>query len=255
LPREILAARDYEDRQTKLHRAQVEYDKSRDVLGSQRAGIAAERANLDLKLLKAHRDVEIALRAIDSLVLRAPRDGIVVVKDIPWEGRKLQAGDAVWVGFPLAVIPEMSSLQVGASLADVDDGRIAAGMPAVVTLDGYPDMTFPGRVESISAVAQESNRQSLRRAFKVVVKLSRIDAARMRPGLSARVTIRRQQTPGALIAPRAALDLSGQKPRALLGGGEQVEVTLGSCNAQECIITNGLKEGQELASMESLSHG
>jgi multidrug efflux pump subunit AcrA (membrane-fusion protein) len=255
LPREILAAREYEDRQTKLRRAQVEYDKARDVFTSQRAGIAAERANLDLKLLKAHRDIDIAQRAIDSLVLRAPRDGIIVVKDIPWEGRKLQAGDAVWVGFPLAVIPEMSSLQVAASLPDVDDGRIAVGMPAVVTLDGYPNMTFPGRVDSISAVAQESSRQSLRRAFKVVVKLSRIDAARMRPGLSARVTIRREQRPDALIAPRAALDLSGPKPRLLLGGGERVDVTLGSCNAQECVVTHGVKEGQELASLESVNHG
>jgi multidrug resistance efflux pump len=255
LPREILAARDYEDRQTKLRRAEVEYAKAQDVFKSQRAGVGAERANLDLKLLKAHRDIDIAQRAIDSLVLRAPRDGIIVIKDIPWEGRKLQAGDAVWVGFPLAVIPEMSSLQVAASLADVDDGRVAVGMPAVVTLDGYPNMTFPGRVDSISAVAQESNRQSLRRAFKVVVKLSRIDAERMRPGLSARVTIRRQQTQNALIAPRAALDLSGDKPRALTGGGKRADITLGSCNAQECVVTNGLQEGQELASLESETNG
>lgn len=255
LPREILAAREYEDRQTKLRRAQVEYDKSVDVLKSQRTGISSERANLDLKLLKAHRDITIAQTAIDSLILRAPRDGIVVIKDIPWEGRKLQAGDAVWVGFPLAVIPEMSTLQVAASLADVDDGRVAIGMPAVVTLDGYPDMTFPGRVESISAVAQESNRQSLRRAFKVVVKLARIDAERMRPGLSARVTIRREQTADALIAPRVALDLSGDKPAALLGNGKRKEVTVSSCNALDCVVTNGLEEGQTLQSLESESHG
>ncbi|MBV9495695.1 MAG: HlyD family efflux transporter periplasmic adaptor subunit [Acidobacteria bacterium] len=255
LPREILAAREYEDRQTKLRRAQVEYDKSVDVLKSQRTGISSERANLDLKLLKAHRDITIAQTAIDALILRAPRDGIVVIKDIPWEGRKLQAGDAVFVGFPLAVIPEMSTLQVAASLADVDDGRVAIGMPAVVTLDGYPDMTFPGRVESISAVAQESNRQSLRRAFKVVVKLARIDAERMRPGLSARVTIRRQQTADALIAPRVALDLSGDKPSALLGNGKRKEVAVSSCNAQDCVVTNGLEEGQTLASLENETHG
>lgn len=251
IPREVVAAREYEDRQTKLRRATVEHDKARDVLKSQRTGIAADRANLDLKLLKARRDVEQAQRAIDSLVLRAPRAGIVVVKDIPWEGRKLQAGDGVWVGFPLAVIPEMASLQVSAALADVDDGRIAVGMPAVVTLDGYPDVRFPGRVDSISAVAQDANRQSLRRSFKVVIKLDKIDPARMRPGLSARVSIRRETKPNALLVPRVALDLSGPKPQALLESGKRVDVSVGSCNAQECVVSGGLEEGQRLASKEA----
>ena len=37
-------------------------------------------------------------------------------------------------------------------------------MPATIILDAYPDVSFPGRVSSISAVAQESSRTSLRRA-------------------------------------------------------------------------------------------
>jgi multidrug efflux pump subunit AcrA (membrane-fusion protein) len=152
----------------------------------------------------------------------------------------------VWIGFPLALIPEMSSLRVSAALADVDDGRIAVGMPVSVVLDGYPEQTFNGKVTSISAVAQESNRQSLRRAFKVFVNLDRVDAQRMRPGLSARLVVRTQTIPNVLIAPRTALDLSSAKPRARLAGGRSVEVKLGVCNAQECVVSSGLEEGQRL---------
>ncbi len=255
LPREILSAREYEDRQMRLQRSSVEFDKARDVLLSQRKGIESDRRNLELQLQKAQREIRRSESAIQNLVLRAPRTGIVVVRDIPWEGRKLQAGDTVWVGFPLALMPEMDSLQVVVSLPDVDDGRIEAGMPAAVTLDGYPDLKFTGRVSTISAVAQESARMSLRRAFKVIVTLDRIDMVRMRPGLSARVSIRRETLANTLIAPRSALDLSGKEPHALLGGGRRVAVKLGSCSAQECVVTDGLKEGQRLSRIGGDANG
>jgi multidrug resistance efflux pump len=247
VPKDILSAREYEDRQMRNSRAQVEYAKARDLLASQRQGIESDRKNLMIRLGKAQREIQRAEEAIASLVLRAPRSGIVVIREIPWEGRKLQVGDTVWVGFPLALIPELTSLQINVALPDVDDGRVRAGMPATVTMDGYPDLKFTGRVTSISAVAQESARMSLRRAFKVVVSLDRIDPARMRPGLSARVVIREQSLRNALLAPRVALDLGGTTPRARLSTGKFVPVKLGSCNAQECVVTSGLEEGQRLA--------
>jgi HlyD family secretion protein len=247
VPKEILSEREYEDRQMKLKRAGVEFAKARDVVRSQKHAIASDRDNLVLKLQRAQRAVDTVQTAIDALVLRAPRGGIVVVRDLPWEGRKLQAGDAVWVGFPLALIPELTSLQVVASLADVDDGRIKIGMPAKVTLDGYPSLEFAGRVTDVSAVAQEDNRNSLRRSFRVVVRLDQIDPALMRPGLSARVVVRREARRDALLVPRSALDFDGSSPRAHLPGGRSVAVKIGPCNAQECVVIDGLKEGQRLA--------
>ena len=254
VPRDILAAREYEDRQTRFQRASVEHEKARDLLMAQRQGTEADRRNLQLQLDRAQREVRRSESAIDALVIRAPRDGIVVLRDNPWEGRKLQAGDTVWVGFPLALIPELSSMQVTARLADVDDGRVSIGMPATVTLDGYPGIQFTGKVTSISAVAQESARQSLRRAFRVVVALDKIDEERMRPGFSARVVVQRDRMPNALLAPRAALDLSSPNPRARRAGGRFVPVTLGPCNAQDCVVTHGLEEGDRLENIDGNGH-
>lgn len=248
VPKDIVSVRDYEDRQTKLHRATTEYDKAKATLAAQQKADASDRANLEVKIGHAQDELTIAEQSIDSLILRAPRDGVVVVKDIPWEGRKLQAGDSVWVGFPIALIPELDSMRVTAALPDVDDGRVLPGMPARVTLDGYPNMHFAGRIDSVSAVAQEGARGSLRRAFVVLVKLDQVDHQRMRPGLSARVEVGRETKANVLLAPRAALDLSGKSPRARLVGGKVVNVTLGSCNAQECVVTSGLEEGARLGS-------
>ena len=255
IPQDIVSARDYADRQMELQRARVEFEKARDILAAQEKAVASDRRNLQIRLGKAQREIGRSERAIADLVLRAPREGIVVVREIPWEGRKLQAGDTVFVGMPLALIPELDSLQVSVALPDVDDGQITVGMPATVTLDGYPALNFEGKVASISAVAQESARQSLRRAFKVVVELDKIDAQRMRPGLSARVLIHRDSKPDSLIAPRAALDLSGREPMAWLATGKKVNVKLGACNAQECIVMSGLEEGTRLATAEGVSNG
>lgn len=255
IPADIISARDYADRQMELQRARVEFEKARDVLAAQQKAVTSDRRNLEIRLGKAQREIRRSEQAIADLVLRAPREGIVVVREIPWEGRKLQSGDTVFVGMPLALIPELDSLKVSVALPDVDDGQISIGMPATVTLDGYPAMNFEGKVVSISAVAQESGRQSLRRAFKVIVELDRIDAERMRPGLSARVLIHREHKPNSLIAPRAALDLAGREPVAWLESGKKVNVKLGPCNAQECIVTSGLEEGQRLAVAGEVSNG
>ncbi|HUP63328.1 MAG TPA: HlyD family efflux transporter periplasmic adaptor subunit [Thermoanaerobaculia bacterium] len=247
LPRELVSMRQYEDHQKAMRRAETEHAKAVEILRSRRTGVDAERRNVTLRIEQARRAITRAEEGITALVLRAPRDGIVVVRDHPWEGRKLQAGDPVWVGFPIALLPDLSSIRVSAALADVDDGRIAAGMPATITLDGYPALQFSGRVTSISAVAQESRRMSLRRQFEVLVALDRLDCERMRPGLSARVVVHREAKPSALLAPRAAIDTSGKTTRARLANGKSIDVKLGSCNAQECIVVDGLEEGERLA--------
>jgi multidrug resistance efflux pump len=247
VPRELLSGRAYEEKQGAVRRSATELEKARESLRSRQTAVNAERQNLQLNIEKTRREISIAEQSIDALVLRAPRDGIVVVKDIPWENRKLQAGDPVWVGFPLALLPELDSMRVTAVLPDVDDGKIAINMPVTVTLDGYPQMQFQGKISSIAAVAQESRRQSLRRHFEVLIALDRLDLDRMRPGLSARAVVHRGAVAKSLLAPRAALDFSSKSPRVKLANGEMKDVKLGPCNALECVVTSGLVEGDRLA--------
>lgn len=255
VPRDIISGRAWEEKQSALRRATVEYEKAADVLASRRIAIDADRRNLQLQIAKADREITIAEGAIAELVLRAPGPGIVVIRDHPWEGRKLQVGDLVWVGFPIAMLPDLSSLQVKASLADVDDGKIARSMPVTVTLDGFPGVSFRGRIASISAVAQESGRTSLRRAFDVVVTLDDPDAARMRPGLSARVVVHRGEQENVLLAPRAAIDFGGKTPLLHLAGGETKEIALGECSAQECVVLSGPAETVRLARVVNVLEG
>ena len=255
VPRELLSGRQYEENQTAVRRTQTEYDKSLDVLRSRKIGVESERQNLLLRIEQARRAISRAEEGITALVLRAPRDGIVVVRDHPWEGRKLQSGDPVFVGFPIALLPDLTTVRVNAALPDVDDGKIKTGMPATVTLDGYPSIVYHGRISAISAVAQESRRMSLRRQFEVLIALDRLDPSRMRPGLSARVVVEREVKPAVLLVPRAAIDFSGNAPRVHLDDGKVQDVKLGSCNAQDCIALDGVEEGRELAPVVEAKRG
>ena len=236
VPKDVLSVREYEDRQIKFKRAAVELQKSKNILRSQLNAAKSDRANLVLNLAKANRELTTADDAISALILRAPRDGIVVLKDHPWEGRRLKEGDPVFVGLGLVLLPDPTSIRVTAALADVDDRKVAVGMPATVILDAYPGTSYTGKISWISAVAQESttDRQSLRRTFRVAVQLDHIDVARMRPGLSARVIVRRDTLDNALLVPRASISKLKK------------DVRLGECNEVDCVVLGGLKEGERL---------
>ena len=184
---------------------------------------------------------------MEGMVLKSPRDGILVVADHPWEGRKIQLGDSVWVGLPVVSLPDLNLMQVEAKLSDVDDGRIGAGLPVLCVLDAYPERTYPGRIQEITPVAQEEAGRSLRRAYNVRIALDASDAERMRPGMSVKIEVHPAAREGVLMAPRAGLDLSGARPRARLASGELVDVTLGVCNPETCIIEVGVDDGARLA--------
>lgn len=253
VPADLVAKREHEDRRLALERAETEHAKARSTFEAAGVKGESEIRNLELTLMKARRELTVAEDAIRTLTLTAPRPGIVVFSEHPWEGRKLQLGDGVFVGIPVAEIPNLATLQVIGMLPDVDDGKIAAGMPVRLTIDAYPDRSYRGRVKEIGPVAQELGRGSLRRGFRVVIPLETIDRDRMRPGLSVLVEVERFSARNALLAPRAALDTRTKKAR--MADGRVVEVGIGACNAQECVVSKGLDENARLAPWISIGGG
>lgn len=248
IPEDLLARREYQERQLALRRAETELAKAQEDLTAQKKGSAADLAVRRVDLEKNRREIATAERSIDALVLRAPSAGIALVSDHPWEGRKLRLGDSTWVGRPVVSIPDLSSVEVKAELFDVDDGTIRPGMAAVCTLDAYPDRPFTARVTGISALAQEpEDGSSLLRSFTVRLKLDRFDPERMRPGLSVKVEVRPPARRDVLLVPRSALELAA-RPRLVLANGERKPVELGPCNAQSCLLRTPLPVGTALRS-------
>jgi HlyD family secretion protein len=246
VPPELLPAREAQERRLALHRAEVALAKAEDDLAAQRTGAEADLEVRRIALEKTRREIAAAEEGIAALELGSPGDGLLLIADHPWQGRRLQVGDMLWPGLVVAEIPDLDSLRVTALLPDVDDGRVTAGMTAECVLDAWPEERRRCRVREVAPLAEEEHQDSLRRFIQVLLELEGVDPARMRPGMSVRVEVMARQEPGVLLAPRLALDLGGERPRARRADG-WTEVELGPCDAQECVVRSGLDEGQELA--------
>ena len=243
VPADLLPQRTAQERKLEKSRAQAALARAEKELIAERQAAALDRKVQQLTLDKAKRGIDEAEKSIGDLTLTAPRDGLVLVKDHPWIGRPFKIGDTVQPGMRLISMPDVSEpMRVRAELSDVDDGRLAVGAMATCTLDAYPKEPIACKVVDLAPVAGNRNRESLRRAFAVVLSLATTANDRMRPGMSVRVEVAPPGPPGLLLAPRGAV-VFAEPPKLRAAGGELRAIKLGPCDAQRCVIDDGATEG------------
>ena len=254
VPRELQAAVEWRRLQSLLQEKQAALEKAR----LEREAFQTS-ARSDLEVLrrteeKARREVGAAEKSLVGMSVQAPKNGIFLVGNFwqwgPEGPRKLQPGDTVWPGYPVASIPDPSEMEVGAMLSEVDHGRISAGLKARCILDTYPDRTFAGQIEEVGAVAAEPRRTfgptGSRTGFPVRVSLDKTDPL-MRPGLSVRVEVVRKAWSQALVVPRRAVRFDKEQPVVMkkgLTGSSPVRVA--ACSPVECVVESGLAEGDRV---------
>lgn len=248
IPEDVQSRRQFQESQLALEQARVAHEKAVADLAAAREAGAAQLEVLNIELAQAEREVAEAERAIETMVLEAPRDGIVVVSENWREDRKFQAGDMVWVGFPVLEIPDLSAMMVEARLSDVDDGKIGRGMRALCTLDTYPESPVNGTITEISPVAHEAGRRSMQRYFRVAVNLDSSDPDLMRPGMSVKVEVETTSLTDVVLAPREAIAFEDDGVFVVLEGGGREAVQLGPCNVLECVLEDGPPVGTPLGS-------
>jgi multidrug resistance efflux pump len=261
---------EHERLQLELRRAELLEEEARAALRSARETAEAEIGIKRVVLDRALQDVRYAESSLDQVILRAPRDGTLVVHHNRQQDRIFQSSDSAQPGETVASLPDLSTLRVRARLFDVDEGRLRAGTRATVTLDAYPELEIPAKITEIQQVAQQARGRSARRTFDVLVELDELDLGVMLPGMSVKVAVEevieeRIEAAGeaaTLLAPRRALELDvdplslpvapgasadASRARLLLAGGGAAEVEVGRCNATHCAISApGLEAGVAL---------
>ena len=163
-----------------LAAAQKQYDLL--AAGPRREQVAAADA--------AVAQAEEALRAFDvqasKLVVRAPQDGVVMV-------RNLEVGEVVGPGATALVIGQLETLQLTVYLPEDSYGRVKLGQATRVTVDSYPGVTFPATVVTIADQAEFTPRNVQttegRRTTVYAVKLDVSNPdGRLKPGMPADVS-------------------------------------------------------------------
>ena len=255
VPREMRPAAEWRSFQGVWHEKQAELEKAR---LDREAYAVASRSEIETARAaegKARRELAESERSLAGMSLLAPKAGIFLVGNFwnwgPEGPRKLQPGDRVWPSNPIGKIPDPTEMEVLATLSEADHGRVTPGMNARCILDTYPDQVFQGSVEEVGSVAAEGGRNwwasTVKPGFPVRVSLEVTDPL-MRPGLSVRVEVVRGEWADALVVPRGAVRFGEDGARARrAGSSEPIPVSLAGCTAVDCVVEEGLEEGDRVS--------
>jgi HlyD family secretion protein len=226
---------------------------------------AASMAVAQEKRNKAILAMQRAQQVIDSLVLRAPLDGIVAVKDnrdamgnMGFYGMTLpeyREGDAVSPGRPVSDVIEAGRMEVRAKIDENDRANLTEGQAAMIEVDALPGDKFAAGVGALAGLANRQFWESgATRQFDVTFQFEKPDP-RMKAGASVRVTIEGKEMPDALTVPRQAVFQKNGKTHVHVKLGdrfEQREVKIVQRTESRAAL-EGLEEGAEVALVDPAS--
>lgn len=136
--------------------------------------------------------------------IRSPVDGIVVARNIE-VGQTVAASFATPNLFLIAL--DLTKMQVDTNVSESDIGGIAEGKDATFSVDAYPGVRFSGMIRQVRLAP--INVQNVV-TYNVVVAVDNLDL-RLKPGMTANVSIVVAQREQVLKVPNAALRFTPTK--------------------------------------------
>jgi HlyD family secretion protein len=196
-------------------------------------------------------DVERVQTQLEHCKLYAPADGIVqypVGDRHRWGGgERIAAGERVYEGQTLVVLPDTSQMLVTTRIHEADRHLIREDLPCVVTVPAVPGETFTGTIAKIDKFADSENRwlNPDLKEHGAEILLDATDAP-LSPGDSAEVKILIDTIENTLAVPVQCVFTRGPDSYVFVGSGgsaEPVKVTLGRSNTSMIEVTGGLDPG------------
>jgi HlyD family secretion protein len=189
--------------------------------------------------------------------ITSPIDGTVISKSVE-EGQTVAASFNTPELFTIA--KDLTNMQVVANVDEADIGGVKEGDRVTFTVDAYPDDTFEGTVKQVRLEATTTNNVV---TYEVVISAPNADL-KLKPGLTANVTIYTQERSGVLAVANKALrftptketvgkdmkivDCKGKNKVWTLNGNTLTAhpVTIGQSDGINTEITKGLKQGDKI---------
>ena len=168
-----------------------------------------ENAQLTYKQAKeqvtsAKEEVQRAQTNLGYATITSPIDGVVLSKSVE-EGQTVAASFSTPELFTIA--QDLTNMQVVADVDEADIGDVKEGENVSFTVDAYPDDTFTGVVKQVRQEATTTNNVV---TYEVVISAPNADL-KLKPGLTANVTIFTAERKGVLAVPAKALRFTPQK--------------------------------------------
>ena len=174
--------------------AQADLDTAETTLEAAKAAVVAARGNLaQARAQLSQAEVNLAYTKILS-----PIDGTVISRSVD-VGQTVAASLQAPTIFTLA--GDLRQMQVDTSVAEADVGKLAPGVEATFLVDAFPDDRFHGTIRQIRNAPQTQQNVV---TYDAVIDVNNPDL-KLRPGMTANVTVVYADHPDALRVPNAAL--------------------------------------------------
>lgn len=195
--------------------AQTTYDSDSASLKAAEAQVQQDKAAVDT--------AEINLR---YTTIVSPVDGIVISRNVD-VGQTVAASLQAPTLFTIA--QDLTEIQVDSNVDEADIGKVRVGQEAEFTVDAYPDSPFHGTVHDI--YNQPTIVQNVV-TYDAIIRVKNQEL-RLRPGMTANITIKVGQADDAVKLPNSALRYRPDKAPALPSKTEQADA------AQVWVLKNG----------------
>ncbi len=206
------------------------------------------------QVAQAKESVQQAQTNLGYATITSPIDGIVVSKSVE-EGQTVAASYSTPELFTIA--KDLTDMRVIADVDEADIGEVTVGARVAFTVDAYPNDKFEGSVTQVRLQATTTNNVV---TYEVVISAPNADL-KLKPGLTANVTIYTAEKQGVLSVPSKALrftptletvgdkkivDASGKTKVWVLEGNtlKAYPVTIGMTDGTNTQIVSGIKSGQ-----------
>ena len=209
------------------------------------------------QLATARESVKKAQTNLGYATITSPIDGVILSKSVE-EGQTVAASFSTPTLFTIA--QDLTDMRVIANVDEADIGGVREGQRTTFTVDAFPDDVFEG---TVTQVRQEATTENNVVTYEVVIS-ARNDALKLKPGLTANVTIYTMERTGVLSVPTKALrftptaetirpgdkivDVAGEHKLWVRQGNtiKAVAVSVGSAGATRTEILGGIAEGTEI---------
>jgi RND family efflux transporter MFP subunit len=200
----------------------------------ERRVISPDRYDTALALVAELRAAHASAEAeLETLVVRAPLDGVVLRLDA-------EVGEAAEPGQPLAWVGPPAPLIVEAEVNEEDIPRVAVGQRALIKADAFPGQGLDAQVAAITPKGDP-----VLRTYRV--RLSLPSDTPLLIGMSVEVNIVVRTVEGALLAPAAAVT-DGALQIARDGRIALSPVTLGVIGVEAVEVLSGAQAGDTVVS-------
>lgn len=235
-----------------LEETEARFKQLQSDLNQKKVAHAADVKILEINLARTSKRRERLQRDLEKYTITAPMEGLVVMSSIVRnsEMSQVQQGDQLMPGQPFMKIVNTNKMKVDATVNQTQSSDLRIGQHVRIKLDAFADLTLPGQVQSIGALATGSARQGyFIRTVPVQILIQGTDK-RLIPDLSASadVILARGERPGP-IAPLSAIRTEDGKTVAYVKKGEgfeRREVSVGIHNDTQAMILSGLQAGDQV---------